>query len=342
MRNLYSKISSAAALFAVCALTAGAGAQPARAPQSRAPQQNFDNVEIHTLKVQGNIYMLVGAGGNITVQVGNDGVLIVDTEYPQLSDKILAAIRQLSDKPLRYIINTHYHADHTAGNENLRKAGSTIAGGNVAGDLGAEAGEGAQIIAHNNVLERMSGAKGGQPATPQGGWPTDTFIGDEKKFWFNNEGVDIIHPPNAHTDGDSIVFFRKSDVISTGDVFVTTSYPIIDVAGGGTINGYLDALQKIVDLIIPVYGQEGGTLVIPGHGRLCDLGDVLNYREMTTIIRDRIQDMVNKGMTLEQVKAARPTFDYDPLYGNSSTFWTTDRFVEAVYRTLKPQAEAKK
>lgn len=319
---------AAAALVTAGFTFAQAPARPARAPQ------NFDNVEIHTLPAQGNVYMLVGAGGNITVQAGKDGVLLVDTEYPQLADKILAAVRKISNGPIRYIINTHYHPDHTRGNERLRKAGSTIAGGNVAGDLGAEASEGAQIIAHVNVLDRLSAPTGRQPAAPQGSWPTDTFIGNEKKMWFNNEGIEIIHIPNAHTDGDSLVFFRKSDVISAGDLFVTTSYPIIDVAAGGTINGYIEGLNRIIDLIVPVYGQEGGTLVIPGHGRLCDLGDVINFREMATIVRDRVQDMVNKGMTLEQVKAARPTFDYDPLYG-SNTFWTADMFVEAVYKTLR-------
>jgi cyclase len=298
-----------------------------------AQNQNFDAVQIHTLPVQGDIYMLVGAGGNITVQVGKDGVLLVDSEYPQLSGKILEAVRKISDGPLRYIINTHYHADHTSGNDNLRKAGSTIAGGNVSGDLGAAAGEGAQVIAHLNVLNRMSAPTGTQSPTPTGSWPTDTFAGSEKKLWFNNEGVEIIHIANAHTDGDSIVFFRKSDVISTGDIFVTNGYPIIDVAAGGTINGVIEGLNRIVDLIVPVYGQEGGTLVVPGHGRLCDFGDVLNFREMTTIIRDRIQSMIAKGMTLEQVKAAKPTFDYDPLYG-SNPIWTTDMFVDAVYKTL--------
>jgi cyclase len=322
--------------LALIVLASGAPAIAQAPARAGAIPQNFDNVEVHTLKAQGNVYMLVGAGGNITVQAGNDGVMLVDTEYAGLADKILAAVRKISDKPLRYIINTHYHPDHTNGNERLRKAGSTVAGGNVAGDLGAEASEGAQIIAHVNVLDRMSAPTGQQAVAPQGAWPTDTFIGNEKKLWFNNEGVEIIHIPNAHTDGDSIVYFRRSDVISTGDVFVTTTYPIIDVAAGGTINGYIEALNRIIDLIVPVYGQEGGTLVIPGHGRLCDLGDVLNYREMVTIIRDRVQDMIKKGMTLEQVKAAKPTFDYDPLYG-SSTFWTTDRFVEAVYRTLAPK-----
>ena len=153
-------------------------------------------------------------------------------------------------------------------------------------------------------------------------------------MFFNGEGIEIVHQPSAHTDGDSFVFFRRSDVIIAGDVFTTTSYPVIDLAAGGSIQGVVDGLNRLVDMIIPVYGQEGGTLVIPGHGRLSDFGDVLNCREMTTIIRDRVQDMIKKGMTLEQVKAARPTRDYDPLYG-SVPGWTADMFVEAVYRSLK-------
>jgi cyclase len=297
--------------------------------------QNFDNVEVKIQPAQGNVYMLVGAGGNVTVQVGKDGVLIVDTQFAPLSGKILAAIRTLSQGPIRYIINTHVHPDHVGGNENIRKAGSTIAGGNVSFDI-QDAAQGAQIIAHDNVLKRMS-AKEAQPAMPAAAWPTSTFIGEDKKLFFNDEGIHIIHLPSAHTDGDSIVFFRRSDVISTGDVFTTTNYPVIDLAAGGTINGVLDGLNKILDLIIPVYGQEGGTLVISGHGRLCNMGDVINYREMATIVRDRIQDMVNKGMTLEQVKAARPTRDYDPVYGSTTGFWTTDLFVEAVYKTLPPK-----
>jgi glyoxylase-like metal-dependent hydrolase (beta-lactamase superfamily II) len=221
------------------------------------------------------------------------------------------------------------------GNEAIRKAGSTISGGNVAFDLGANASEGAQVIAHENVLNRVSAPTGKQSALPTGGWPTSTFVDNEKKLFFNGEGIEVIHMPAAHTDGDSIVFFRKSDVIATGDLFTTVMYPVIDTAAGGNIQGIVEALDRIVDLIIPVYGQEGGTLVVPGHGRLCELGDVINYREMTIIIRDRIQDMVKRGMTLEQVKAAKPTFDYDPLYGTSTGFWTTDMFVEAVYKSLK-------
>lgn len=294
---------------------------------TRAQQnQNLNSVEVHVLPVQGNVYMLVGAGSNITVQIGTDGVLVVDAQYASLSDKILAAIRTVSKGPIRYLINTTYDADHTGGNEPIRKAGSTIAGGNVAGDI-QDAAEGAQIVAHDNVLKRMGNR-------PSAAWPTSTFLGDEKKLFFNGEGIAIIHQPVAHTDGDSIVFFRRSDVISTGDIFTTNSYPVIDLAAGGSIQGVIDGLNRLVDMIIPVYGQEGGTLVIPGHGRLSDLGDVINCREMTIIIRDRIQDMIKKGMTLEQVKAARPTRDYDPLYG-SVPGWTADMFVEAVYKSLK-------
>jgi cyclase len=315
--------------LAVCGfLTLAAVAGYAQQPQ------DFSKTEIHVLPVQGNVYMLVGAGGNMTMQAGKDGVFLVDTMYAPLADKIVAAIRTISQGPIRYIVDTHVHPDHVGGNEPLRKAGSTISGGNVSADI-KDSAEGAQIIAHINILNRMSAPTPGQAASPSSTWPTDTFLGDEKDVFFNDEGVQVIHIPAAHTDGDSIVFFRRSDVISTGDLFTTTMYPLIDLDRGGTYQGFIAGLQKIVDMIIPVYGQEGGTMVVPGHGRLCDLGDVLEYREMAIIIRDRVQDMINKGMTLEQVKAAKPTLDYDPLYGATTGFWTTDKFVEAVYKSLK-------
>jgi len=299
-----------------------------------AQQPDLSKVEEHLQKAQGNVYMLVGSGGNITVQIGNEGVLLVDTQFAPLSNKILAAVRTISDGPLRYIINTHSHPDHVGGNEPLRLAGATIAGGNVSGDIG-DAAKGAQIIAHINAYKRMSARANGQFATPQGAWPTSTFLGDDKKLYFNGEGVHVIHQPNAHTDGDSIVFFRKSDVISAGDLFVTEGYPFIDLNAGGNVQGIVAGLNRIIDMCIPVYGQEGGTMVIPGHGRLSDVGDVINFREMVTIVRDRVQNMVNKNMTLEQVKAAKPTRDYDTLYNTPGAFITTDAFVEAVYRSLK-------
>jgi cyclase len=297
---------------------------------AQAPQ-NFDAVKIDTLKVRDNIYMLVGQGGNITVQVGDDGVLLVDTQYAPLSDKILAAVRALSPKPIYYIVNTHHHGDHTGGNVGLRAAGTTVSGGNMAGAI-RDSGVGAAIIAHENVLLRLSSDKSAQ-ALPSGGWPTSTFFGRKKELFYNGEGIEIIHLPAAHTDGDSIVFFRRSDVISAGDVFVTTSYPFIDTASGGTYQGYVAALEKLVDIIIPVYGQDGGTLVIPGHGRISNLGDVLNYREMVIVVGDRIKSMIDAGMTLEQVKAAKPTYTYDPVYGGRAG--AADRFIEETYQTLR-------
>jgi cyclase len=300
-------------------------------------QQNFDAVEIHSLQVRDNVYMLVGAGGNITMQLGDDGILLVDTQFAPLSAKIVAAIRTISDKPIHYIINTHHHGDHTGGNANLRAAGDTVSGGNMAGAI-RDSGVGAAIIAHENVLVRLSSATGAQ-AVPSSGWPTSTFFGKKKELYYNGEGIEIIHLPAAHTDSDSIVFFRQSDVISAGDVFVTTSYPVIDIPGGGSYAGIVDAVERLVDIIIPVYGQDGGTLVIPGHGRLSNLGDVLNYREMIIVVRDRMQGMIDAGMTLEQVKAAKPTQDYDPVYGAATGFWNTDKFIEAAYQSLSNPPE---
>ncbi len=326
------------AVLAIAGLPRNArGQQNSATTNSAPPTRDYSKAEVHVLPVQGNIYMLVGAGGNITVQVGKDGVLVVDTGVAQMSDKVLAAIRSISDGPIRYIINTHVHPDHTGGNEAIAKAGSTIAGGNVVGDIGASAGNQAAIIAFESVAERMSMPDGNQPAAPQGAWPTETYTTPKRKMFFNGEGIEIIHIPDAHTDGDSMVFFRRSDVISTGDIFVTTSYPIVDLQRGGNIQGVIAGLNRIIDIAIPEDLQENGTLVIPGHGRLCDVADVVFYQEMVTIIRDRIQDMVNKGMTLEQVQAAKPTRDYDPRYGSTTGFWTTEKFVEAVYKSLSPK-----
>ncbi|HEX4003522.1 MAG TPA: MBL fold metallo-hydrolase [Candidatus Acidoferrales bacterium] len=325
-------ILAALALFAAAASWHSARAQESPAAPNPAPAPA--NVEVHVLHVQGQVYMLVGAGGNITMQVGNDGVLLVDTGLAGTSDKVLAAIRSVTDKPIRFIINTHMHPDHTGGNEAIAKAGSTIAGGNVVGDIGASAGNQATILAFQTVLDRMSAPTGKQPPTPEGAWPTETYTTPERKLFFNGEAVQVVHVPNAHTDGDSIVFFHRSDVISTGDIFVTNRYPIIDMARGGNIQGVIAGLNRIIELATPGPTDEGGTLIVPGHGRLCDQSDVVFYQEMVTIIRDRVQDMINKGMTLDQVKAARPTQDYDPRYGATSGIWTTDMFVEAVYKGL--------
>jgi cyclase len=289
--------------------------------------------ELHTLHVQGNVYMIVGAGGNVTAQVGSDGVLLVNSGAAQNTGQLLAEVRKLSTGPIRYLINTDVGADHVGGNEKVFEAGSSVAGGNVTGDIG-DAGVGAAVIAHAAVLDRMSAPTGSNAPAPAKAWPNDTFFTKEKKIFFNGEAIEIIHIPAAQTDGDSIVFFRRSDVIATSDLYVTTSYPIVDRQRGGNIQGVLDGLNRVIDISVPADKEEGGTYVIPGHGRLADQADVVEYRDMVTIIRDRIQDGVKKGLSLEQVKAAQPTLDYDAVFGSSNGSWTTDSFIEAVYKSL--------
>ena len=292
------------------------------------PQNDLD-----VLPVQANVYMIAGAGGNITVQIGDTGVLVVDTGLAAMSDKVIAAIRKLSNKPLQYIVNTHFHADHTGGNVAIRQAGVTITGANVTGNL-TDARTGAQIIAHENVLNRMSAPTGKESPTPPDAWPTETYVTGQKEVFFNEEPVIAMYQPAAHTDGDSIVFFRRSDVISTGDIFVTTSFPFLDIEHGGTIQGELDALNRIIDLAVPKHEEEGGTYIVPGHGRICDEFDVVEYRDMVTIIRDRVQASIKKGQTLEQVKAAHLTRDYDARYDTKTGIGSADNFVEAVYKSL--------
>ncbi|PWU02752.1 MAG: hypothetical protein C5B51_20355 [Terriglobia bacterium] len=290
--------------------------------------------DIEVLPVQGSVYMLAGAGANVTLQVGRSGVLLVDTPAPALSGKVIAAIRKLSEKPVRYIINTAADADHVGGNESLAKVFGSATEVSVVNTPGATATQTVAILAHQKLLDRMSAPGASRPPWPTVAWPTDTFVGDEKEVYYNGEGIQILHQPAAHTDGDSIVYFRRSDVVSAGDIFNATSYPVIDLERGGSLQGVIAGLNRILDLAIPAHHEEGGTYVIPGHGRICDEFDVLEYRDMVTIIRDRIQALIKNGMTLEQVKAARPTLDYDPQYGAATGAWTTDMFVEAAYRSL--------
>jgi glyoxylase-like metal-dependent hydrolase (beta-lactamase superfamily II) len=286
--------------------------------------------DIRVVPVQGNVYLLAGAGGNMAVQIGEDGVLLVDTGAGTVTDKVLAAIRQLSDKPIRFILNTNATLDRMGGNASLAVAGRRAEGGRPADS----AGPGAMVMAHEAVLRAVSVAAGQPGAMPVAAWPTDTYSGETKDVSSNGEAVQLFHQPAANTDGDTIVLFRRSDVVVTGDIFLTTGYPVIDAAKGGSFRGVIAGLNHIIDLTVPRDWQEGGTMVIPGQGRVADESDVVEYRDMLTIIRDRIEDMIKKGMTLAQVQAARPTFEYDGRYGSETGSWTTALFVEAAYRDL--------
>jgi len=273
--------------------------------------------EIKTFHVQGNVHMLVGAGANIAVQVGPDGVLVVDTGTSAMRDDVLAAIRKLSNKTIRWVVNTSMDLDHTGGNAAVSQAGMTVNGNP------------ADIMAHENVLARIT--ESGRPSTD---WPLKTFFEESRDFYFNGEAIFLHHIPSAHTDGDILVHFRGSDVVVAGDIFLTTTYPVVDLERGGGVEGFIAGLNKILDITVPKHLQEGGTYVIPGHGRVSDEADVVEYRDMVVILRDRIRDMIQRGMTLEQIKAARPALDYDARYGSDKGPWTTANFIEAVYRDL--------
>ena len=303
-------------------------------PRASTPGRSADNGEIELLHVQGNVSMLAGAGGNITVQTGNDGILLVDTGSATMSEKVMEALRRLSTGQVTYIVNTNDRSDHIGGNERFATIGQPLA-------IGRAAQASAMIIAFNTILDRMSTPTGQSAAVPEKAWPNDTYSGPLKTLYFNGEGIEIHHQPGT-TDGNSIVLFRHSDVISTGDIFDITEYPIIDLKSGGSLQAVIDGLNRLKVMAIPADHQEGGTMIIPGHGRICDGADLALYQQMVTIVRDRLQDMIKRGMTLEQIKAARPTQDYDPIYGKNEGNWTTDMFIEAAYQSLtsKPDADA--
>jgi cyclase len=312
--------------------SAQASAEKSGPPATSDPPRIADPPgQIQTVHVQGNVHMLVGAGANIIVQAGDEGVLVIDTGPGPRGSDVLAAIRRISTKPIRIVINTHMHGDHSGANEMVAAAGRSL-GGNAPGNSGLPL-ETARVLAHENVLKRMSAPSGEPSPRPFAAWPTETFFGEDKELFFNDEAIQLIHQP-GHTDGDVLVFFRRSDVVASGDLFTTTTYPVIDAQNGGSVHGVIDGLNRLLDITIPKDKEEGGTYAIPGHGRLGDEADVVEFRDMVTIVRDRIQDLVAKGKTLAEVKAAKPTADYDGRYGATTGPWTTDMFIEAVYREL--------
>ena len=285
--------------------------------------------QLEVLPAQGNVFMIVGPGGNTAVQVGHDAVVVVDTQTAAASDELLAAIAQLSSKPIRYIVNTSADVEHTGGNEAVSRAGTYVRLIDTFDPRGQRSDAG--IFAHVNVLGRMSAPTGTE--APAGAWPSDTYFTKEWALFVNGEALQLIHVPGAHTDGDTIVFFRRSDVIATGDIYDTSRYPRFDAELGGSLAGVIEGLNTVLDIAIPGENQEGGTVVIPGHGRLSDETEVANYRDMVTIVRDRVAAMIAAGMTLEQVQAARPTRDYDGIYDEPNG-WTAAMFVAAVFRDL--------
>ena len=324
---------------AIAVILAVFGALSSSTLHAQGTQNRADN-EVHVLPVQGNVYMLVGAGGNITVQIGDDGVLLVDSGLASMSDKVLAAIRTLSNGPLIYIINTDESEDHTGGNVKIGATGKPVPFDNLTGP-GRGGAEGAFIISTEQTFERMSAPTGKVAAAPEDAWPNDTYSTPQKKLYFNGEAIQIMRQP-ANTDGNSIVLFRRSDVVSAGDLFDLSGYPFIDLNAGGSIQAIVEGLNRLIDLTATRSHAEGGTLVIPGHGRLCDQADVVTYQQMVTVVRDRIQDMIKRGLTIEQVKAAKPTADWDPLYGKTTGRWTTDMFVEAAYKSLSAKKDESK
>jgi glyoxylase-like metal-dependent hydrolase (beta-lactamase superfamily II) len=298
--------------------------------------------ELNVEPVHGNVYAIFGAGGNITASVGPDGILLVNTGEAAMAARVLDVVKKLGEGmdptpgsppvPIRVIVNTDALPANTGGNEKIQAAAQFITGGGGGGTGGEH------IMAHENVLARMSEPLPGSTKSPRpsDAWPTDTFRGRTTHVgrFFNGEGVQLIHTPNAHTDGDSIVWFRYSDVIATGDIFSTTGWPVFDLQKGGSFQGIIGGLNLILQTGLLDFKSEGGTMIVPGHGRIGDLADVAFYRDMLTIVRDRIQDEINRGFTLDQVKAARPTQGWDNRYGSKTGPWTTDMFIEAAYKSL--------
>jgi cyclase len=311
-------------LLAACAalvLLWGSGRQSLKAQAST----------LDVLEVRPSLFVIAGAGANVTVQVGEDGVVVVDAGSAAGAPAVLAAIKRLSSKPIRYVIDTGPDADHVGGNETIATAGEKLFGGsNLGGGAPNLADSMAPILSAEGVLRHMA-------KSPAGGWPTEVFHYSRKYMYLNGEAIEVLHQPAAHTDSDVFAFFRRSDVVVAGDVLDTRQFPVIDVGRGGSVQGEIAALNRLAELAVvsvPVVTREAGTVVVPGHGRLCDQYDVVEYRDMVTIISDRVRDLIKAGRSLAEIQAAQPAKGYMGRYGNAGGEWTTDRFVEAVYTSL--------
>jgi cyclase len=302
---------------------------------------------MEVLRVQADVYMIAGAGANAVVQAGPQGIFLVDTGAPNRSADLLAAIKTISDGVIRYIVNTTPDVASYGGNDDIARAGwsPTVALPDLTGEGGRRTPPPADprtllamVIAHEGMLNRLSASAGESTVAPFVLWPTNTFFTAKKSMSFNHEGIELRHAPAAHTDGDLVVFFRKSDVVAAGPLVDTTGYPRFDPARGGSMRGMLAGLNEIIDISIAEFNQQGGTRIVPGRGRVMNETDVADYRDMATIVRDRVQTGVDKKMTLAQVKALRPTLDYDGLYSRPD--WSGEMFVEAIYKELSEQAAA--
>jgi len=334
VRSLMIAAGAAALLAGGPALTQQMPDLPPQPPElPPIPPQPEAGSPITVYPVRGGLYMVTGPTGNTAVSIGYDGVLVVDPGSADAAKALLAWIRTKTSRPVHFIVDTNGDLDHIAANHAVAMAGELLEGGNTRPEEAVGGTGGAPIWAHEGVLNRVSAA-GGEPT----GWPSDTYFVEQKDMFVNGEPVQLLHAPAAHTDGDSLVFFRRSDVLVTGDVYTPDRYPVIDLEHGGSVNGLIDGLNRILRITVPEFNEEGGTFVIPGHGRLSDEADVSEYRDMVTIVRDRIKAMIDKKMSLQQIQAARPTLDYDVRYGEDAG----RTFVEQVYRSLTQKAETRR
>jgi len=297
-----------------------------------AQDRPYDRGSFETIQIRPNVFVIFGAGANITAHVGDDGIVVVDSGTAAMADKVVETVRRLSARPIRYIVNTSADADHVGGNAALARAGRSIMEDNFTEE------DRAAIVAHENVLLRLSAPGGGAQPADSDLWPTETFTSRFRSLYVNDDAVQIIRQLGAHSDGDVLVHFRRADVIVTGDILDLRHFPVIDAARGGSIQGELDALNRLLDLTVPAMPhvlKPGRTLLVPGHGRVADYAELVEYRDMLTVVRNIVADLVKKGMSLDEVRKANPTAGYRARWGRETGPWTTDRFVEAVYNGVK-------